>query len=250
MLRTYAFIEKFIRVSCHWRVSCWTSWQHCRLAQRQTSFHLYFSRAWHRVGAQLNVCWSSVWSVSVPENLDSTEAPGVAWALLSSPVLGTCWVSETTRGALHAVTAHSPSSRRQLRKLFTDECRASINRNASSVNISWVFFFFFFFFTINPLGTQLEIQAILPVWLKTNETHIPSTQTLLYLQPFTPSAGISVICTWAGLTRPVCSLYSEKCRSNVAWLNISWFRKLNNQLSLVDYLLCAGTMSGFSLCCL
>lgn len=59
------------------------------------------------------------------------------------PVLGTCWVSETTRGALHAVTAHSPSSRRQLRKLFTDECRASINRNASSVNISWVFFFFY-----------------------------------------------------------------------------------------------------------
>lgn len=143
MLRTYAFIEKFIRVSCHWGVGCWTSWRHCRLGQRQTSFHLYFSRAWHRVGAQLNVCWSSVWSVSVLENLDSTEAPGVAWALLSSPVLGTCWVSETTRGALHAVTAHSPSSRRQLRKLFTDECRASINRNASSVNISWVFFFFY-----------------------------------------------------------------------------------------------------------
>ena len=149
------------------------------------------------------------------------------------------------------VTAHSPSSRRQLRKLFTDECRALINRNASSVNISWVFLFVcLFFYTINPLGTQLEIQAILKVWLKTNETHIPSTQTLLYLQPFTPSASISVICTWAGLTRLVCSLHSEKCRLNIAWLNISWFRKLNNQLSLVDYLLCAGTISGFSLCCL
>ena len=91
----------------YWKVyqsllPCWTSWRHCRLGQGQTSFHLYFSGAWHRVGAQLNVCWSSVWSVSVPENLDSTEAPGVAWALLSSPVLGTCWVSETTRGALHA----------------------------------------------------------------------------------------------------------------------------------------------------
>lgn len=44
----------------------------------------------------------AVCEVSVPENLDSTEAPDVAWALLSSPVLRTCWVSETTRGALHA----------------------------------------------------------------------------------------------------------------------------------------------------
>lgn len=153
-------------------------------------------------------------------------------------------VRNHTRCFACTVTAHSPSSRRQLWKLFTEECRASINRNASSVNISWVFF------TINPLGTQLEIQAILTVWLKKNETHIPSTQTLLYLQPFAPSAGISVICTWAGLTRPVCSLHSEKCRLNIAWLNISWFRKLNNQLTLVVYLLCAGTMSGFSLCCL
>ena len=52
-------------------------------------------------------------------------------------------VRNHTRCFACTVTAHSPSSRRPLRKLFTDECRASINRNASSVNISWVVFFFY-----------------------------------------------------------------------------------------------------------
>ena len=143
----------------------------------------------------------------------------------------------------HCLCAHQPSGITSL-KSHMFKCFAYF-----LIGLGFLFVCLFFY-TVNPLGTQLEIQAILKVWLKTNETHIPSTQTLLYLQPFTPSASISVICTWAGLTRLVCSLHSEKCRLNIAWLNISWFRKLNNQLSLVDYLLCAGTISGFSLCCL
>ena len=142
MLRTYAFIEKFIRVSCHWGISCWTSWWHLNLGQGENIFHLYFSRAWHIVGAQLNVCWSSVWSVCSRESwFHRGPRCGLGPPLFPrlKDLLG---VRNYTRCFACTVTAHSPSSRRQLWKLFTEECRASINRNASSVNISWVFFFY------------------------------------------------------------------------------------------------------------